>query len=193
MLLSLFLSAYIGLDVVWAPGRHSMSRSQVHGLLRDVRHRMYVDTGVKIKIARFRTMRNVGPKSLDGRESALYRWQSTLEGDSLPKTLSLVLVPPIHYQGHWYMAGYAFQDCRYNGVAYATVELRNYYGVDRYLHSVIAVMHELAHMLSAAHDLQENPATIMHPDVLPRVTSDIRFSSYSRREIRSCARRLGGI
>lgn len=106
-------------------------------------------------------------------------------------TLKYAIVSPLRHDGLLWLAGAANGICSYkkeSPVAYSSAEEKNSIGQLRYDHSIIAMAHEIGHLLGAEHDENEKPISIMHPAPLSadRNPLELHFSFYSKSQIREC-------
>lgn len=92
------------------------------------------------------------------------------------------LVPPVVQNGVKWMTGVSSMRCA-SSVSYSVIERTNSKGEDRYIHSAVALMHEVSHGLGANHI--DSP-TVMNSGVLGLVKDRLLdFDEVSIQEIRN--------
>lgn len=118
--------------------------------------------------------------------------------DLLPNNrMQFVLAPPfLDEKGATWTLGNAIGYCRpQRGVAFSTASYGNHRGENRYNHSIVAMAHELAHLLGAWHyNPPSGQITMMHENVLAYVDQvgippwdDINYAG-----VRGCMRAIYG-
>lgn len=178
----------IALSLLLVKGSFGMSYASQ---IRTVKTALIViqhDTGVKITIKRIRKTTDRFPafRTLDTRYSRFAQFQSYLfqkrwynrEG------INLIVDVPIIDSGKRYIAGIASRRCRpFGGFAIAQVQDLNQNFEDRQVQSVIAVAHEVAHLIGADH---HEGTTIMNIGASGLSPLPTGFDGASIKEIREC-------
>jgi len=178
----------ITLSLLLVKGSFGMSYASQ---LRTVKTALIViqhDTGVNIKIKRIRKTSDKFPafRTLDTRYSRFAQFQSYMfqkrwynrEG------VNLIVDVPIIDNGKRYVAGIASRRCRpFGGFAIAQVQDLNQNFEDRQVQSVIAVAHEVAHLIGADH---HEGFTIMNIGASGLSPLPTGFDGDSIKEIREC-------
>jgi hypothetical protein len=183
------------LSVVVATGAKSVTCEQGKRIVRDVQA-IYSRTGIQIKLKRFRCIANP-KKSRDrltgyGIDNTHWWWDEDyfVEKNFRKFWLHHAILPPIQHEGELWMAGQAYLSCSKFGrkIGTSNAMIANALGEPRYNHSVIAMAHEVGHMLGAKHD-NSLPATIMHEAALRYVNvwqNNLPLSQTSLNEIKQC-------
>lgn len=176
-------------------GENGLSPQQTRQVFFEVARRLRSCCQVDLKLRAF-TYRS-GPtvnamlSSLGARERLLRFFEAYFARIAYnTKIIKVALLPPIRDNGLYYISGYATSVCAYgraNPVAYANGQMKNRAGEPRFEHSVVALLHEIMHLLGASHDLSQ-PPSVMHPDALRYLPGALPVSGRSINEIRQCVR-----
>ena len=140
-------------------------------------------TNVKLNI-KFVCRENVFHNSPNVNNSVLIfeAWDKLLKNRILPTT---VISSPVIRDGIIYTGGFGYIGM-FKGLSWSHVAPRNSEGLDRTQFAIIAITHELGHMLGAPHD--ESPNSIMSTNALYRLSSNpnlvLGFTTDSRFDIR---------
>ena len=164
-------------QLVYVNGPHIMPVAQTRVLIDDVKKR-YRDIGVRLESKFIERKMKTQVSYEDG--ANIFSNVS----DSYPALISgrsLFLYPPVvSGDGSYWLIGFGRL-----GLGLASIELTNQLGADRYWHSVLAITHELGHVLGAHHD-PLGSCTIMDTGILGCANLEqAKFSQKSKRIIRA--------
>jgi len=190
-------SNVIKVDLISVAGENALTKSEALQSFKDTARIYAEETGLVLELAAFRRVGNPFGKwqQLSQQIPLLYKWQGWFQRHGPSNTiLHMAITPPLRSRVNgkkvYWIAGVANGTCRVNrfGVGYATGEMKNQDGAARYVQSVVAVAHEVGHLLGASHD-NTLPATIMNIAASSFVESlggVMHFSQLSVNQIRQC-------
>lgn len=157
-------------------GKNGLKEAEARELFDAVAARVRNELGINLVLWKFLRrpdrFKNYACLSNYCRLKRLHKWQAFFK-KRVPRNdvVKLVLLPPIYESGKFWLAGYASGTCTYKRlttVAYSHGELFNQDGLDRWMHSINAMLHELLHILGAYHHDEE--LNVMHSNALYYVT-----------------------
>lgn len=188
----------VTVHVVHVLGEHAISTTRARELFSIVKGEYSRQLAINLKLKYFRVRNDRISQNLNNRISILNYYERVFSRRPRHRWahVSMAILPPIKDGGIYYLAGYANGTCRFGkrfGVAVANAEETNSYGALRFVHSIVAFMHELGHLLGAKHN-DALPATVMHSAAMAYVDSQggavLDFHPNSVKQILSCIRRL---
>jgi hypothetical protein len=168
----------IPVSLVVATGPSSVTCEQGRQLFEDVKA-LYAPLGIDLRLRWFRCAPNPRkrPTKLEGYgvDNAHWWWDETYFVGGRYKgrrAIHYAILPPVSYSGHLWIVGQAYESSCYwargGGVGISSAMMLNAEGMPRYRHSVIAMAHEIGHLLGFSHD-ESPPVSIMHPGPLSSV------------------------
>ena len=174
----------VSVSLVIATGEYSVTCEEGRRMFRDVQA-LYAPLGVNLRLRWFTCTPNPRKRAtrLDGYgvDNAHWWWDETYFVGRRYKgqrAIHFALIPPVQHDGALWIVGQAYDVSCYwvpnKRVGMSSAMMVNASGSPRYRHSVIAIAHEIGHLLGFPHD-ESAPISIMHPAPLPKVDS---FSSW---------------
>lgn len=181
----------IPLSVLNAQGTHAVSCAEGRSMVRDTQ-RLFQRVGVHISLRHYQCRQNPWKRPLKLTEESIgdVHWffdEEWFVGSRYrgSKWLHHVILPPIlDQEGSRWLAGYSYLSCYRAGknISTSNATMQSAQGISRYRHSVIAMAHELGHLLGADHD-DSFPASIMHSAAMHYVDGVEGWMSFSRKSI----------
>lgn len=170
----------IPVSLVVATGPSSVTCEEGRRMFRDVQS-LYAPLGVDLRLRWFKCAPNPRkrPTRLEGYgvDNAHWWWDETYFVGRRYKgrrAIHYALIPPVQYDGALWIVGQAYEVSCYwvpdKRVGMSSAMMVNAEGSARYRHSVVAMAHEIGHLLGFPHD-ESAPISIMHPAPLPAVNS----------------------
>lgn len=172
-----------------AHGANGLTSEQVVLLFSQAKQQIRDELGIELYIKKFRQGPNPFDYGLDRRIEALNKWvkHSKTSGLRPRKSLHLIITNPIAVNGQYWLAGYANGTCfagRKLSVAVVSAEMFNHLGEPRFGHSIVALIHEIGHLLGSPHTVGHS---IMNEDAMSLLgTGELHFSTASYNAIRDC-------
>lgn len=181
------------LNIYYVKAPDSIPAEYIPFMKAEIRQRFIEQFGVKIKVKIKHVSNSNVPYALTHVSKHFYYWHNKISKSHKGRHWALVLVPPMYKDGIKWMAGIAQDTCfsKYKSLtlAVSVAELKNSSGQDRFLHSIIAAMHELGHTLGLSHTAI-TPETIMHSGVLYYASPYMTFSEQHKKLGKECLRKL---
>lgn len=184
-------AATIKLNLIAVRGSNSMAPTELRELITDVRS-LLANEGVKSKEVGYREVADPCPQYIElskrvFRFNCLYlafKAKGYLKADAY----NYVIDAPSQQDGKFYIQGFTKQICSkypYHKFAVSSAEMLNQDGEPRYLHSVLAMFHELLHLVGARH-LSEPINNGMYPDALAHIDYKYLVTDTTKKQIKRC-------
>lgn len=175
----------ISINVIYVPGPHSLTPTEVNDLLLNVKSIYDTEFPNKPVKIEFGGVHYDTPKreyTIANSVEAYRDWRSSLQAS---KGNFLVILPPTTNR---FIVGYATPGCHkgnFNSTIVALLQSKNQSGQNRQNEDAYLAAHEIGHILNASHRDSE---TIMHAAPLPFVNKygALPFDPASKRDIRRC-------
>lgn len=158
----------IKINLVAAQGENSMSKDEILGLFYSARDYIKANTGVTLKLKRFVETWNPADKIFfDYYEAVnvlgkLHVWKSKRFKNERTFFVTNPFRERVDGVTQYYMLGYTYV-CGTTG--YSTAQSWNDLGQGRRVHSLVAMIHELLHLIGAKH-LESEDVNMMKPGTL---------------------------
>jgi hypothetical protein len=151
-------------------------------------------TGIAIKIRSFRVVSSFGIKhtlknaSRQLTDCEAYNWSHGCTPGSHYGICHCLLPPIVEADGKKWLAGNAEDVCYKGGSSYSNAVQFNALGASRYLHSLVAMGHEVSHIIGGK-EVWSEPCTLMYTGVLYCIDrNQYEISTRSITEIKQCVR-----
>lgn len=172
-------------------GEKAISCADVTQLFEEAKG-AFSDIGIDLELVQLDCLKRQRPRgTLQNRATQLIKYIRVLNRlNPRNDTLHIAVTPPLKDGGKFYIAGFSIGTCRYP-ITYAAgvvnAEYTSAEGEDRWGASVVALQHELGHLLGAKHDPLGTLA-IMEPGAA-RFNQRLEFSDYSEEWMLGCVDR----
>jgi|688.fasta_scaffold02764_41 hypothetical protein len=168
----------VPVSLVVATGEHSVTCEEGRRMFDDVKA-LYAPLGIDLRLRWFKCAPNPRKRAtrLEGYGVDNAHWwyeEDYFTGRRYKgrRAIHYAILPPVQFQGALWIVGQAYEStCYWSGgkrVGISSALMSNAEGRPRYRHSVIAIAHEIGHMLGFSHD-ETLPVSIMHPGPLSSV------------------------
>lgn len=186
----------IKINLVAAQGENSMSKDEILGMFYSAKDYIKANTGVTLKLKRFIETWNPADKIFFDYYEAVnvlgkfQVWKSKRFKNERTFFVTNPFRERVDGVNQYYMLGVAYT-CGTTG--YSTAQNWNDLGQDRRFHSLVAMIHELLHLIGADADhLESDDVNIMKPGVLSflgDITVLPRLDPISLTEVKKCLRK----
>jgi len=173
------------LRVVQARGVGGLPRVQVQRMLARLVYEVREETGVRLRVSRFTSLRGYPDFSIQGANNVWADWSLYFRSKS-KADVNLAVLPPAKDAGRIWILGWAHV-CKRGGTAMASVMPINTDGEGRLQESYTAIKHEVYHVLGARH-INDKRCNLMYEAALICGAS-IPTLPETIREVSKCAGR----
>jgi hypothetical protein len=160
------------ITIILVAGPHGFDKSQTSDMYREVRERLRSEVGVDLKLKKLSRRQDIFKQysTLNSRLQRYLKWKLYLTSIGRLKSKELVhlILPPMpHTDGKRYISGYASSLCtfkKFKTMSLSNAQMVNQDGAARFQHSILAMLHEVSHILGATH--QDWAPNVMHSAAL---------------------------